>query len=47
MTLFQAVAILMPVFVAIIMIPVALWSQYQDRAPETDAVQPDRAQQEH
>jgi hypothetical protein len=36
MTQFQAIAILMPVFALVIMLAVARWTQYQDRAPESD-----------
>jgi hypothetical protein len=39
MTQFQAIAILMPVFALIIMLAVARWTQYQDRAPESNPVQ--------
>jgi hypothetical protein len=44
MTQFQAIAILMPVFAFIIMVAVGLWTQYQDRAPESTAVQSKPAQ---
>jgi hypothetical protein len=40
MTQFQAIAILMPVFASVILLAVARWTQYQDRAPESDPVQP-------
>ena len=43
MTQFQAIAILMPVFALVIMLAVARWTQYLDRAPESDPVQPDPA----
>jgi hypothetical protein len=46
MTQFQAIAILMPVFVLIIMVAVARWTQYQDRAPESNPVQPEPAQRD-
>jgi hypothetical protein len=46
MTRFQALAILMPVFVVVIMAAVARWTQYQDRAPESDPVQPKPAHRE-
>jgi hypothetical protein len=39
MTQFQALAILMPVFVLVVLVAVTRWTQYQDRAPE-DTVQP-------
>jgi hypothetical protein len=39
MTQFQALAILMPVFVLVIMAAVARWTQYQDRAPGDEPVQ--------
>jgi hypothetical protein len=39
MTQFQAIAILMPVFALVIMLAVARWAQYQDRAPEDNPVQ--------
>jgi len=38
MTQFQAIAILMPVFALVIMLAVARWTQYQDRAPEDNPV---------
>jgi hypothetical protein len=44
MTQFQALAILMPVFVLVVMVAVARWTQYQDRAPEDNPVQPKPAQ---
>jgi hypothetical protein len=44
MTQFQAIAILMPVFALVIMLAVARWTQYQDRAPEIDPVQSKPAQ---
>jgi hypothetical protein len=44
MTQFQALAILMPVFGLIILLAVARWAQYQDRAPEDNPVQPKPAQ---
>ena len=44
MTQFQAIAILMPVFALVIMLAVARWTQYQDRAPEDNPVQPKPAQ---
>ena len=46
MTQFQAIAILMPVFALIIMIAVARWTQYQDRAPEEKPVQSKPVQRE-
>jgi hypothetical protein len=46
MTQFQAIAILMPVFALVIMLAVARWTQYQDRAPESDPVQSDPAQRD-
>jgi hypothetical protein len=46
MTQFQALAILMPVFGFIVMVAVARWAQYQDRAPESDPVQSDPAQRD-
>jgi hypothetical protein len=46
MTQFQALAILMPVFALIIMLAVARWTQYQDRAPESDPVQSDPARRD-
>jgi hypothetical protein len=46
MTQFQAVAILMPVFVLVVMIAVVRWTQYQDRAPESNPVQSDPAQRD-
>jgi hypothetical protein len=46
MTQFQAIAILMPVFVLITMVAVARWTQYQDRAPEDNPVQPKPAQRD-
>jgi hypothetical protein len=39
MTQFQAIAILMPVFAVVVMLAVARWTQYQDRAPEDNPVQ--------
>jgi hypothetical protein len=44
MTQFQAIAILMPVFALVIMLAVARWTQYQDRAPESDPAQSKPAQ---
>jgi hypothetical protein len=44
MTQFQAIAILMPVFALVIMLAVARWTQYLDRAPEGDTVKSDPAQ---
>lgn len=44
MTQFQAIAILMPVFALVIMLAVGRWTQYQDRAPESDSVQSKPAQ---
>jgi hypothetical protein len=46
MTQFQAIAILMPVFVMVILIAVARWTQYQDRAPGDNPVQSDPAQRD-
>jgi hypothetical protein len=46
MTQFQAIAILMPVFAFIVMLAVARWMQYQDRAPESNPVQSDPAQRD-
>ena len=46
MTQFQAFAILMPVFVLVVLVAVARWTQYQDRAPEDPPVQPKPAQRE-
>jgi hypothetical protein len=46
MTQFQALAILMPVFGLIVMLAVGRWTQYQDRAPESDPVQSDPAQRD-
>jgi len=46
MTQFQAIAILMPVFAVLIMIGVARWTQYLDRAPEDDPVPPKPAQRD-
>jgi hypothetical protein len=46
MTQFQAIAILMPVFAVVIMLAVARWTQYQDRAPEEKPVQPNPAQRD-
>jgi hypothetical protein len=46
MTQFQAIAILMPVFALVIMLAVARWTQYQDRAPESTPVQSDPAQRD-
>jgi hypothetical protein len=39
MTQFQAIAILMPVFAFVLLVAVARWTQYQDRAPEDNPVQ--------
>jgi hypothetical protein len=47
MTQFQAIAILMPVFALVIMVAVARWTQYQDRAPEGDPVQSKPAEHDH
>jgi hypothetical protein len=44
MTQFQALAILMPVFVLVVMVAVVRWTQYQDRAPEDNPVQSKPAQ---
>jgi hypothetical protein len=44
MTQFQAIAILMPVFAVVILVAFARWTQYQDRAPEDNPVQPKPAQ---
>jgi hypothetical protein len=46
MTQFQAIAILMPVFALVIMLAVARWTQYQDRAPEDNPVQSKPAPQD-
>ena len=46
MTQFQAIAILMPVFACVIMLAVARWTQYQDRAPEDNPVPPKSAQRD-
>jgi len=46
MTQFQAIAILMPVFAFVVMLAVARWTQYQDRAPESNPVQSDPAQRD-
>jgi hypothetical protein len=46
MTQFQAIAILMPVFAFVLMLAVARWTQYQDRAPESNPVQSDPAQRD-
>jgi hypothetical protein len=43
MTQFQAIAILMPVFIFVLLMGVALWSQYQDRAPGGDPIKSDPA----
>jgi hypothetical protein len=39
MTQFQAIAILMPVFVLVILVAFARWTQYLDRAPENTPAQ--------
>jgi hypothetical protein len=44
MTQFQALAVLMPVFIFVIMAAVARCTQYQDRAPGSNPVQSNRAQ---
>jgi hypothetical protein len=44
MTLFQAIAILMPVFALVILVAFARWTQYLDRAPESTPVQSKPAQ---
>jgi hypothetical protein len=46
MTQFQALAILMPVFLVIIMAAVARWAWYQDRAPDSSPVQSKPAQRD-
>ena len=46
MTQFQALAILMPVFALVVMAAVALWTQYQDRAPGSNPVESDPAQRD-
>jgi hypothetical protein len=46
MTQFQAIAILMPVFALVIMLAVARWTQYLDRAPEDNPDQPKPAQRD-
>lgn len=46
MTQFQALAILMPVFLLVFMMVVARWMQYQDRAPENESIRPDPARRE-
>ena len=46
MTQFQAIAILMPVFACVVMLAVARWTQYQDRAPEDHPVQSKPAQRD-
>ena len=41
MTQFQAIAILMPVFgIGVILVAFARWTQYLDRAPDDNPVQP-------
>jgi hypothetical protein len=47
MTQFQAIAILMPVFALVIMLAVARWTQYQDRAPEDNPAQSKSPQGDH
>jgi hypothetical protein len=46
MTQFQAIAILMPVFALVILVAFARWTQYLDRAPEDNPVQPKPAQRD-
>jgi hypothetical protein len=46
MTQFQAIAILMPVFAVVILVAFARWTQYQDRAPESNSVQSDPARRD-
>jgi hypothetical protein len=46
MTQFQAIAILMPVFASVILVAVARWTQYLDRAPESNPVQPKPAERD-
>jgi hypothetical protein len=46
MTQFQAIAILMPVFALVIMLAVARWTQYQDRAPVDNPDQSKPAQRD-
>jgi hypothetical protein len=46
MTQFQAIAILMPVFMVVILVAFARWTQYLDRAPEDNPVQPKPAQRD-
>jgi hypothetical protein len=46
MTQFQALAILMPVFALVIMLAVARWTQYQDRAPGDNPDQSKPAQRD-
>jgi hypothetical protein len=46
MTRFQALAILMPVFVLVITAAVARWTEYQDQIPGGNPVQSDPAQRD-
>ena len=46
MTQFQAIAILMQVFAVIIVLAVARWTQYLDRAPEDNPAQSKPAQRD-
>jgi hypothetical protein len=46
MTQFQAIAILMPVFMLVILVGFARWTQYLDRAPDENPVQSKPAQRD-
>jgi hypothetical protein len=46
MTQFQAIAILMPVFAFVILVVLARWTQYQDRAPGDNPDQSKPAQRD-
>ena len=46
MTQFQAIAILMPIFMVVILVAFARWTQYLDRVPQDDPVPSKPAERE-